>query len=77
MWKLTEVEDACPVIVLGVAFAGITCLRSKNAVEFAGIATPDKIATVSRLTVAVTALEVVFAIAMLVTIVDVVVLGTV
>jgi hypothetical protein len=32
MWKSTDVEDALPAII---CVAGITCLRSKNAVELA------------------------------------------
>jgi hypothetical protein len=40
MWKSTDVEDALPAII---CVAGITCFKSKNAVELAAIDTlPNK-----------------------------------
>jgi len=39
MWIDTAVVDANPVIVLGVALAGITCFISKPTTELAGIDT--------------------------------------
>jgi hypothetical protein len=77
MWKLTPVAEANPVIVFGVAFAGITCLRSKNAVEFAASATEPRTWTASIATVNVTADADVFAATILVTTVVVDEFGTV
>jgi hypothetical protein len=67
IWKLTEVDEASPEIVFAGSLAGITCFKSTNVVVLAGIATEDKIATVSKLIVAVTPDVVKFAIAILVT----------
>jgi len=77
MWKFTVVADAEPVIVFGVAFAGITCLRSINAVVFAATVVDDKRATPSILIVAVAEVAAVFVIAIFVTTVVVDVFGTV
>jgi len=77
MWKFTVTADAEPVIVFGVAFAGITCFRSINAVVFAATVTDDKIATPSILIVAVAEDAAVFVIAIFVTTVVVDALGTV
>lgn len=77
MWKLTDVDEANPVIVFGVAFAGITCLRSKNAVEFAASATEPRTWTASIATVNVTADADVFAATIFVTTVVVDEFGTV
>jgi hypothetical protein len=64
MWKLTVTADADPEITLVVA---ISCLRSKNADEFAAIGTLDKRATPSRLIVNVALVAAVFATTMFVT----------
>ena len=72
-----ETEEANPVMVFGVAFAGIVCLRSKKAVVLAAIATAARIVTESMAMVKVPEEAEVFATAMLVTIVVVLVLGTV
>jgi len=77
MWKLTVVADALPVIVLGVAFAGITCLRSIYAVEFALTLDPDCKATESISMLKVACEVAVFVTAILVTTVVVDVFGTV
>jgi hypothetical protein len=74
---LTEVVEANPVIVLGVAFAGITCLRSKPMREFAAIEVAGTITTPSIAIVAVAEVAAVFASTMFVTIVVVDVVGTV
>ena len=39
MWKFTVVAEANPTIILGVAFAGITCFISRLRVSFAAITT--------------------------------------
>ena len=74
---LTVTAEAKPVIVLGVAFAGITCLRSKPIKEFAAIDVAGTMTTPSIAIVAVAAVAAVFASTMLVTIVVVEVVGTV
>lgn len=55
MWILTEVVEAKPVIVLGVALAGITCFMSNPITELAGIDTAGMIVTASIAIVAVAA----------------------
>jgi hypothetical protein len=65
MWKLTVVAEARPVIVW---VAESVCLRSKNAVVLAPIATPERSAVPLRLSVNVPAVAAVFVTAMLVTI---------
>jgi hypothetical protein len=77
MWIDTAVVDAKPVITLGVAFAGITCLRSKPISELAGIDTAGTTATPSIAIVAVDAEVAALANTMLDTTVIVDVLGTV
>jgi hypothetical protein len=67
MWNFTAVDEAKPVIVFGVAFAGSTCLRSKNADEFAASATEPRTSTPSIATVKVTAEADVFAATIFVT----------
>lgn len=73
----TVTAEAKPVIVLGVAFAGITCLRSKPISEFAAMDVAGTITTPSIAIVAVAAVAAVFASTMFVTIVVVDVVGTV
>jgi hypothetical protein len=53
MWIDTAVVDANPVIVLGVALAGITCFISKPTTELAGIDTAGTIVMPSKTMVAV------------------------
>jgi hypothetical protein len=77
MWMDTAVVDAKPVITLGVALAGITCLRSKPTSELAGIDTAGTTATPSIAMVAVDAEVAALANTMLDTTVIVDVLGTV
>jgi hypothetical protein len=55
MWIDTAVVDAKPVIILGVALAGITCFISKPTTELAGIDTAGTIVTPSKAIVAVEA----------------------
>jgi len=55
MWIVTAVVEAKPVIVLGVALAGITCFISKPTTELAGIDTAGTIVTPSIAMVAVEA----------------------
>ena len=73
----TVTAEAKPVIVLGVAFAGITCLRSKPISEFAAIEVAGTMTTPSIAIVAVAAVAAVFASTMFVTIAVVDVVGTV
>jgi len=77
MWKLTVVADAPPAIIFGVAFAGMTCLRSMMTVSFAAIETVVAIATPSMASVYVAPDAAVFVTMMLVTTVVVLVVGTV
>ncbi len=77
MWILTDVVDAKPVMVFGVASAGITCFKSKPTKEFAAIEVAGTITTPSMAIVAVAADAEVFANTMLVTTVVVDELGTV
>ena len=77
MWIDTAVVDAKPVITLGVALAGITCLRSKPTSELAGIDTAGTTAIPSIAIVAVDAEVAALANTMLDTTVIVDVLGTV
>ena len=55
MWIVTAVVEAKPVIVLGVALAGITCFISKPTTELAGIETAGTIVIPSIAIVAVDA----------------------
>jgi hypothetical protein len=64
MWKLTVTADAKPAIILVVAR---TCLRSKNADEFAARDAPEITATPSSVIVKVAADAAVLATTMLVT----------
>ena len=73
----TVTAEAKPVIVLGVAFAGITCLRSKPISEFAAMDVAGTMTTPSIAIVAVAEVAAVFASTMLVTIADVDEFGTV
>jgi hypothetical protein len=77
IWKLTDVADAPPLIVFGVAFAGITCFKSKNAVELAAIVAVVNMSVPSMVSVNVPAVPAVLVTAMLVTTVVVEVVGTV
>jgi hypothetical protein len=77
MWIDTAVVDAKPLITLGVALAGITCLRSKPTSELAGIDTAGTIVTPSIAIVAVDAEVAALANTILDTTVMVDVLGTV
>jgi hypothetical protein len=77
MWIDTAVVDAKPVITLGVALAGITCLRSKPISELAGIDTAGTTVTPSMAIVAVDAEVAALANTMFDTTVIVDVLGTV
>jgi hypothetical protein len=77
MWIDTSVVDAKPLITLGVALAGITCLRSKPTSEFAAIDTAGTITTPSIATVAVDAEVAALANTIFVTTAIAVVLGTV
>jgi hypothetical protein len=77
MWIDTSVVDAKPLITLGVALAGITCLRSKPISELAGIDTAGTTATPSIAIVAVDAEVAALANTMFDTTVIVVVDGTV
>jgi hypothetical protein len=77
MWIVTAVVEAKPVIVLGVALAGITCFISKPTTELAGIDTAGTIAIPSMAIVAVDAEVAVLANTMFETTVIVDVLGTV
>jgi hypothetical protein len=71
------VVDAKPVIVFGVAFAGITCLRSKPNTVFAPMDTAGRTTDPSIAIVAVDADVAALAITMFVTTAIAVVLGTV
>jgi hypothetical protein len=73
----TAVVDANPVTILGVALAGITCLRSKPTSELAGIDTAGTIVIPSIAIVAVDAEVAALDNTMLVTTATAVVLGTV
>jgi hypothetical protein len=77
MWIDTAVVDAKPVITLGVALAGITCLRSKPTSELAGIDTAGTTVMPSIAIVAVDADVAALANTMFDTTVMVVVVGTV
>jgi hypothetical protein len=77
MWKVTEVVVANPVIVLGVAFAGITCFKSNPNTEFGDICTAGKTVTPSIAIVADAVDVAAFATTIFVTTVVVDVLGTV
>jgi hypothetical protein len=77
MWNRTVVAEANPVIVFGVAFAGITCFKSKPNTELAAIDTAGNIITPSILTVAVAEDAALLEITIFVTTVVVLVLGTV
>ena len=77
MWIDTAVVDAKPVIILGVALAGITCFMSKPTTELAGIDTAGTIVTPSIAMVAVEAEVAALANTMFDTTVIVVVVGTV
>ena len=68
MLKVTAVVEAEPEIVLAGLLAGITCLRSKNAVELAASEVAEAIATPSMLRVKVEVDVAVLATTMLVTI---------
>ena len=74
---LTAVVDANPVITLGVALAGSTCLRSNPIREFAATDTAGTITTPSIATVTVDEDAAVFANTMLVTTATDVVVGAV
>jgi hypothetical protein len=74
---LTAVLDAYPVIVLGVALAGRTCLISNPITELAGTATVGTMTTPSIETVAVDWDVAVFDITILVTTAVVLVVGAV
>jgi hypothetical protein len=77
MWNVTAVVDAKPVINLGVAFAGMTCFKSKPKTEFAPIDTVGITFTLSIKIVAVDVEAAVFEITIFVTTVVVDVFGTV
>ena len=77
MWIDTAVVDAKPVIILGVALAGITCFISKPTTELAGIDTAGTIVTPSKAMVAVDAEVAALDSTMFETTVVVVVVGTV
>ena len=77
MWIDTAVVDAKPVIILGVALAGITCFMSKPTTELAGIDTAGTTVTPSKAMVAVEADVAALANTMLVTIASVDVFGAV
>jgi hypothetical protein len=77
MWIFTSVVDANPVIVLGVALAGITCFRSNTATELPATGTAGTMTTPSIAIVAVADEESVLANTMFVTTVVVEVVGTV
>jgi len=77
MWIVTAVVEAKPVIVLGVALAGITCFISKPTTELAGIDTAGTTAIPSIAIVAVDAEVAALANTMFDTTVMVDVLGTV
>jgi hypothetical protein len=77
MWKYTAVVDADPVIVFGVASAGITCFKSIKVDDLAARDTAEATGIVSISIVKVADEVVVFTINALVTTVVVLVLGTV
>jgi hypothetical protein len=77
MWIVTAVVDAKPLIVLGVALAGITCFISKPTTELAGIDTAGTTTMLSKAIVAVAAEVAALANTMFETTVIVVVVGTV
>ncbi len=77
MWIVTAVVEAKPVIVLGVALAGITCFISKPTTELAGMDTAGTTAIPSIAIVAVDAEVAALASTMFDTTVIVDVLGTV
>jgi hypothetical protein len=77
MWIVTAVVDAKPVIILGVAFAGITCFISNPITELAGIDTAGTTVIPSIAIVAVDAEVAALANTMFDTTVIVVVVGTV
>ena len=77
MWNVTAVVDAKPLITLGVAFAGITCFKSKPKTEFAPIDTVGTTFIPSIKIVAVDVDAAVFEITIFVTTVIVDVFGTV
>jgi hypothetical protein len=73
----TVTAEANPVMVFGVAFAGITCFKSKPISELAAIEVAGTITTPSMAMVAVAADAAVFARTMFVTIAVVDEFGTV
>jgi hypothetical protein len=77
MWKVTAVVDAFPAIILGVAFAGITCFKSNPKTELAAIDIVGITFILSILTVAVEVVAAVLLITMFVTTVVVLEFGTV